>query len=684
MSSPFTCIDRLLRWLLIPVLVLLPALVAAQAIEKALMPGEVIEGHAKFELDCDQCHQRFDKAAQTRLCLGCHKDVAADVRKRTRLHGRLDDRTCRVCHTEHKGRRAVIAPLDTKKFDHDQADFKLLGAHRDAKCETCHKPRKKYREAPGQCNDCHAKDDAEKGHKGHLGKSCENCHDEQRWTTARFDHEKTKFSLLGGRHADVKCAKCHVDKTFQNTPQTCNGCHRKDDRDRGHRGRYGVKCESCHNDRGWKEIVFNHDADTRYVLKGKHRPVACAACHVLENGGTIYQDKLSTQCLACHRKDDEDKGHRGELGEKCESCHDERGWSSSSFDHDKSKFPLRDKHRGVKCEGCHKGGVAGVAAMIRVERTCIACHRGDDQKKGHRGELGEKCENCHNERGWKNSNFDHDRSKFPLLDKHRSVKCEACHVGGVSGAGASIRVERTCFACHGADDDKKGHKGRYGEKCEACHSPKGWKTIGFDHDRDTRYPLKGGHQRAKCDACHRPETGAIYNSGLETACVACHRKDDKHEGQLGAKCEDCHDDGKWKGIAFDHNRARFALTGSHARVECGKCHLSPAYRDAPSSCNGCHDKDDKHEGRFGKRCESCHYTGTWASWDFDHGRTRFALEGAHVKLNCDLCHFEAAAASASPVRACVGCHSKDDVHQGRFGAQCERCHVVTDWKRAWR
>ena len=67
MSSPFTCTDRLLRWLLIPVLVLLPALVAAQAIEKALMPGEVIEGQGKFELDCDQCHQRFDKAAQILL-----------------------------------------------------------------------------------------------------------------------------------------------------------------------------------------------------------------------------------------------------------------------------------------------------------------------------------------------------------------------------------------------------------------------------------------------------------------------------------------------------------------------------------------------------------------------------------------------------------------------------------------
>jgi hypothetical protein len=178
--------------------------------------------------------------------------------------------------------------------------------------------------------------------------------------------------------------------------------------------------------------------------------------------------------------------------------------------------------------------------------------------------------------------------------------------------------------------------------------------------------------------------GPIHTNRLDTACVACHRKDDSHKGQLGAKCESCHDERKWKGTVFDHNRARFPLTGSHARTECGKCHSSPAFRDAPSNCHACHEKDDKHEGRFGTRCESCHYTGTWKSWDFDHSRTRFALEGAHRTLRCDLCHSAAAAAPERPARACVGCHSKDDVHYGRFGAQCERCHVATEWKRGWR
>jgi len=429
------------------------------------MPGEVIEGHAKYEHDCNNCHQRFDKAAQIRLCLDCHKDVAADVRAKSRLHGRLEDTTCRNCHTDHKGRRAAIAPVDKKKFDHGRTDFKLLGAHREAKCESCHQPKLKYRQAPKLCNDC-------------------------------------------------------------------------------------------------------------------------------------------------HKKDDQEKGHRGGLGEKCETCHNEKGWKNSSFDHDDTKFPLRDKHKDAKCDTCHKGGVSGPNAKLKVDTACVACHR--------------------------------------------------------------------------KNDDEKGHKGRYGDKCETCHDAREWKKSFFNHDKETKYPLKGKHADAKCDTCHLPEKGPIYKSKLETACIACHKKDDKHKGQLGNKCETCHDEKKWTGVPYDHNKSRYPLTGSHAKVDCKKCHQTPAYKDAPMACNGCHEKDDKHKGRFGAKCESCHYTGTWKAWDFDHDKTRYPLDGAHKKVDCYECHKETLGAQSKPGRACVACHAKDDVHDGGFSAQCERCHVTANWKKVRR
>jgi Zn finger protein HypA/HybF involved in hydrogenase expression len=43
--------------------------------ELTVMPGEVIEGHIKLEAECKECHVRFDKAAQTKLCMNCHKSM---------------------------------------------------------------------------------------------------------------------------------------------------------------------------------------------------------------------------------------------------------------------------------------------------------------------------------------------------------------------------------------------------------------------------------------------------------------------------------------------------------------------------------------------------------------------------------------------------------------------------------
>lgn len=62
-------------------------------------------------------------------------------------------------------------------------------------------------------------------------------------------------------------------------------------------------------------------------------------------------------------------------------------------------------------------------------------------------------------------------------------------------------IETTAFK---KDDE---HKGRYGTKCESCHSDHDWKTDIFNHNRDTKYPLRGKHAEAKCESCH---IGSLY------------------------------------------------------------------------------------------------------------------------------------------------------------------------------
>lgn len=628
----------------------------AQNIESVVMPGKLIRGHVDSESDCRLCHVRFNRAAQAGLCLDCHKDIAGDVRDKRGYHGRLRDKQCRACHTDHKGRDADIVVLDENKFDHAQTDFALAGRHGRIACKDCHKAKIKHRAAPSDCLACHRKDDK---HKGSLGAKCDSCHDARTWKEVRFDHGKTRFALLH-KHSDVKCADCHRDQHFKDTPRDCVACHRKDD---AHKAVFGPKCETCHDDRDWKASTFQHERDTRYPLRGEHRKATCEKCHRVP----VAREKTPSGCAACHRNDDV---HKGSLGTRCESCHSERGWRGSTFNHDReTKFPLRDKHRAARCQSCHKEP----AAIVKLPLTCIGCHRSDDT---HRGSLGERCERCHGERSWKDTRFDHDRdTRYALRAKHRDAKCQACH----KDPAFRDKLPDTCIGCHRADDQSKGHKSRYGEKCETCHAERGWKQVLFDHGRDTRYRLANKHAAVKCDACHR---GVLYRDKLDAQCIGCHEKDDKHRAQLGRRCERCHDERSWNETSFDHARSRFPLLGRHVAVACKQCHASPAFKDARTECVACHEKQDTHKQRLGPKCEACHNARDWRLWDFDHDRrSRFALDGGHRALQCVACHVVAVRDKVTLSSTCGSCHRRDDVHDGNFGLQCERCHFTESWKR---
>ena len=572
--------------------------VRAQSVESVLRPGDVVQGHAKWEEECGKCHVRFDRAAQDRLCMDCHKEVGRDVREHTGYHGRLKPQPCRVCHTDHKGRAARIVELDKQKFDHNESDFALRGKHRPVTCEKCHEPKKRYWEAPSDCNACHKKDDV---HKGSLGPKCVDCHTDNDWKEAKFDHEKTRFSLKG-KHVDTKCVDCHKKGSeYKEAPRTCIGCHKKDDDgSKGHKGLYGEKCDSCHGVRAWKPSAFNHDADTKYQLRGKHRNTKCADCHT----GHLYRDKVGTACIDCHKKDDDAvKGHKGSLGRDCAACHTESGWKEKSrFDHEKTKFPLLGKHLDTKCAECHKS-----TNYREAPKDCFSCHKKDDK---HQATLGVQCQDCHVERDWKDTRrFDHDKTKFRLRNAHAAKKV----------------------------------------LCKDCHSD-------LKHYRDT--PMD---------------------------CYACHKKDDKHEGQESSKCESCHDDRDWKTTRFDHRQSRFPLLGRHAVVVCKDCHATPRYKDAQRECNSCHKKDDKHKLKFGIACESCHNARAWGIWDYDHARrAKYALDGAHAKVVCEGCHSRPAPAgrgAAEVGNTCVSCHRRDDKHDGAFGPTCDQCHVTDNWKR---
>ena len=103
------------------------------------------------------------------------------------------------------------------------------------------------------------------------------------------------------------------------------------------------------------------------------------------------------------------------------------------------------------------------------------------------------------------------------------------------------------------------------------------------------------------------------------------------------------------------------------------------FRAAPGRCIDCHKKNDKHKGRLGDNCQSCHNEENWAQVrTFDHQKTKFPLTGAHVQVACANCHPNEKYKGIPTV--CASCHQLQDVHHGHYGAKCENCHNSQKWK----
>ncbi|MCP5074245.1 MAG: cytochrome C [Rhodobacteraceae bacterium] len=441
-------IRSLLVGLLGLLLLALPNFLAAQSwYEQLVMPGDLIEGHAKLESVCANCHKSFSKDAQRGLCLDCHKDVSADFKSATGFHGRNPEvgaRECSHCHTDHIGRTADILLLDEETFDHNFTDFILRSSHQGTSCSSCHANNEKPRLASTRCFGCHEKDDR---HRGQLGKECADCHQETDWSAVTaFDHSSTEFKLVDA-HQKLRCQSCHVGEVYKDLPKLCVDCHLIQD---VHEGRLGQKCESCHKPAKWKEVRFNHGQDTDFALIGKHTELECNACHT----GELALEKPRGTCADCHKADDV---HKGQLGARCGTCHSAEGWRAKVvFDHDITAFPLIGLHAVVPCESCHE-----TAAFKKTTTKCADCH-----KDGfHNGRLGDTCANCHNPNGWAHWEFNHDsETDFRLTGSHAGLNCHACHS---SQSGLSPKPPQSCVGCHAANDK---HKGRFGRQCSRCHS----------------------------------------------------------------------------------------------------------------------------------------------------------------------------------------------------------------------
>lgn len=679
---------------------LVVALLTAPARADVFSPGELSRAHGALEglAACTKCHVAGEQLSPGR-CLDCHAELRARVARGEGFHGRIPeaDRACERCHHEHQGRDFALVDWGREGkqgFDHARTGYALRGKHRRADCARCHDrrlvqdaallallgkqpERVSFLGAPQACAACHFDE-----HRGQLGGECQRCHGEEAWKPAgRFEHARTVYPLEG-KHARVPCAKCHAEEAQGTTAaaapgqtppvkpatsvrwkglafQRCTDCHKDP-----HEGRLGDGCAGCHTVADWKKLSSKaqerafHER-TRYPLRGAHAGASCAACHGPFRGVPAkYKGLAFGKCTDCHAD-----AHLGQLarlaGETrpaaersatsaapatCDACHTLDAWLPARFeaaDHDRLEYRLEGAHRAVACALCHPRDP-------RLEKRAAAFTK--REKRGRPVKV-----------------------SLALLDVPRADDCRTCHRDPHAGQ----------FEARLANDG-----------CRACHNVESFRTLRFDHAKDSRYPLEGKHAKAACGACHRPDAaGVVRYRPLATACSSCHA--DPHAGQFAAKgqgtdCARCHGVAGWKELRFRHAEpfTRFTLDGKHAKVACEKCHAAVKvagaevrrYRPVPTACEGCH--QDFHKGAFRvagqetTRCAQCHSAASWDTSSYPHEKTRFPLEGAHRDTSCRGCHPDPTF-QAPVARACAACHA--DVHQGRLGQRCERCHEPTAW-----
>lgn len=489
------------RLLLMVLIFASPTLKANQFEAMFMSPGKLHQSHAKWNAECQQCHHD-NKNQNTNLCLDCHDEIAADRNKNNGFHGQKKQRTqqCNRCHTEHQGSQAQITAWTIASFNHDSSGFKLEGSHEALNCSACH-TEKSYRLEKTTCEDCHSKDTI---HAQRISQQCQDCHNQKNWLNADFNHNQSDFKLKAS-HSKLSCQQCHVNQSFNQIETQCISCHLTKDI---HNGRFGQQCSSCHNEKSWKKQNFNHNQDTEFSLKGKHKIARCNSCHKLKQN----PEKLNTSCFSCHQ--DQDKHHKS-MGKQCQTCHNTSSWSQTKFDHNsQTSFPLIGKHHDTHCENCHK-----TSALVKAEQ-CIDCHQSP-----HSESQSSDCLNCHTQQSWLNTaHFDHDLSKYPLIGLHNIVECEFCHQD------SSFEItQSSCVDCH-----EQQHGKSYQASCVECHTPAGWDHWSFDHNQ-TNFELLGVHKQILCTDCHQAD-----KTLQDSSCFACHQDDDKHKGRFGKKCQSCH------------------------------------------------------------------------------------------------------------------------------------------------
>ncbi len=375
----------------------------------------------------------------------------------------------------------------------------------------------------------------------------------------------------------MACNLCHINSNYslQIAPTSCGNsqCHLTDwnntnapPHSAAGAAFAAANCATCHTTVSWTTATFDHST-TGFALTGMHvspSPTPCAACHVNNN-----YSLNSTACYGCHTADWQSTTTLGGsvpnhiaagFPTDCSICHSTTNWTTSTFNHSTTSFPLTGAHTTVACALCHVNGNYNGT----LPTDCYSCHTADWQSTTTLGGsvpnhitsgYPTTCASCHTTTSWAGATFNHSSTGFPLTGAHVTVACNLCHT-------TTNPPPTDCYSCHTADWNSTATLGGsvpnhvaasqvagtpfVTSGCSTCHTTTNWLGATFTH---SWWPTNHGNAGGICGTCH---TNSSDYSAFVCSNGTCHPQaqiNQTHKGvssyvySTGATCYACHKNG---------------------------------------------------------------------------------------------------------------------------------------------
>jgi hypothetical protein len=706
---------------------------------------------------CASCHVNNNYTLTSADCMTCH---TPDWNKTQTIGGNVPNHVtagfpstasaCSTCHT--------ITTWANGVFDHSATGFALTNGHANVACALCHiNGNYNLTIQPTDCGNsgCHLTKWQQTTQPVHstsgpafAAANCSKCHTTQGWDAASFDHSVTGFALTGTHMSPTPtpCAACHINNNYTLNSADCMTCHTPDWNKTQTLGgnvpnhvasnfpTSAGACSSCHTITVWADGKFDHST-TGFPLANSHqlapagKVASCASCHINGNYTLTIQpnDCGNSGCHLSTWQTTNNPTHSTSgptfAAANCSTCHNTITWTTATFDHSTTGFPLTGSHqlapagRVNACTDCH---VNNNYTLTAANTDCYGCHQaawqstqtlgGSVPNHVTAGFPTSQCSTCHNTTTWLNATFDHSTTGFPLTNSHQMAPagkvtaCAQCHINN----NYALKTQPTdcgnagCHLTTWQTTNNPTHPTAgapfAAANCATCHNTITWTTAVFDHST-TGWPLVGSHQLAPagkvvaCTDCHVNNNYTF--TAANTDCYGCHQTAWQSTQTLGgnvpnhitagfptSQCSTCHDMISWLDGKFDHSTTGFPLTNSHQMAPAGKvtacaqCHINNNYALTiqPTDCgnSGCHlstwqtTNNPTHPSAgapfAAANCSTCHNTITWTTATFDHSTTGWPLTGSHQL------------APAGKVVACTDCHVNNNYTFTAANTDCYGCH----------